>query len=329
MVLLKLKEISLMNVLMCFSVVTIHLTSNSVTSLRHDSFWYFMMFIINKFLTFAVPAFVFLSGFKLYNKYNDNKIDLKNFYIGRVKKIVIPYLIAFVVYFLFYIFENLIEWNEFFPSLLLGTLVAHFYYIIIAIQLYLLFPLLHKLLGKLGKIILALSFVSTIIFNQFVLFEYSDRFFGTYFFYFILGMFVAKYCTKKEIRPFWAYAIGFVPIAIIHIFLCYKMSLGDYWYRYSGIGQVMYVSLACIVIYNLCLKNRSKRLEKWVDFLNPHTFYIFLYHILVMNILQFVVYPHFNLSIKYQFILSLVIVYSAIFAYCWIRNQVKKNKPSH
>ena len=84
MVLLKLKEISLMNVLMCFSVVTIHLTSNPVTLLRHDSFWYLIMFIINKFFTFAVPAFVFLSGFKLYNKYKDNKIDLKQFYTRRL-----------------------------------------------------------------------------------------------------------------------------------------------------------------------------------------------------------------------------------------------------
>ena len=317
-----------MNVLMCFSVVTIHLTSNPVTLLRHDSFWYLIMFIMNKFFTFAVPAFIFLSGFKLYNKYNDNKIDLKHFYIGRLKKIVIPYLIAFVGYFLFYIFENLIEWKEFFHSLLLGTLVAHFYYILIAIQLYLIFPLLHKLFEKLDKIILVLSFISTIAFNQFLFFEYSDRFFGTYIFYFILGMFVAKYCAKKEIRPFLAYAIGFILIALIHIFLCYKMSLGDYWYKYSGVGQVLYVSFACVVIYNLCLKNKSEILGKWIYFVNPHTFYIFLYHILVMNILQFVIYPHFNLSIKYQFILSFVIIYSVIFAYCWIRNQVKKKKLS-
>ena len=317
-----------MNVLMCFSVVTIHLTSNPVTLLRHDSFWYLIMFIINKFLTFAVPVFVFLSGFKLYNKYKDNKIDLKHFYIGRLKKIVIPYLIAFVVYFTFYIFENLIEWKDFFPSLLLGTLVAHFYYIIIAIQLYLLFPLLHKLLGKFDKIILVLSFVSAIIFNQFGFFEYSDRFFATYIFYFILGMFVAKYCTKKEIQPFWVYVIGIVPITLVHIYLCYKMSLGGYWYKYSGIGQVLYVSLACIVIYNLCSKNKSKKLEQGIDFVNPHTFYIFLYHILVMNILQFVIYPHFNLSIKYQFILSFIIVYSVIFIYCWIRNPKKKKEQS-
>ena len=313
---------------MCFSVVTIHLTSNPVTLLRHDSIWYFIMFIINKFLTFAVPVFIFLSGFKLYNKYKDSKIDLKHFYIRRLKKIVIPYLIAFIVYFTLYILGNLAEWNAFFPSLLLGTLVAHFYYIIIAIQFYLLYPLLHKLFGKIDKILLALSFVSTIVFNQFVFFDYSDRFFGTYIFYFILGMFAEKYYTKKEIRPFWGYAIGVVLIALVHIYLYYKMSLGDYWYKYSGIGQVLYVSFACVVIYNLCLKNRSKRIEKLVDFVNPHTFYIFLYHIFVMNILQFVIYPRFNLSIKYQFLLSFVIVYTTIFAYCWLRNLIKKKKLS-
>ena len=48
-ILMKIKEISLVNVLMCFSVVTIHLTSNPVILLNHDSIWYFIMFFVNKF----------------------------------------------------------------------------------------------------------------------------------------------------------------------------------------------------------------------------------------------------------------------------------------
>jgi len=83
---MKLKEISLMNVILCFSVVMIHLTSSPLAVLRKDSIWYLIIFMINKGLCFCVPAFIFLSGFKLYGKYKDEKIDIKRFFLRKIKK---------------------------------------------------------------------------------------------------------------------------------------------------------------------------------------------------------------------------------------------------
>ena len=77
---MKLKEINLMNVILCFSVVMIHLTSSPLAVLRKDSILYLIIFIINKGLCFCVPAFIFLSGFKLYSKYKEEKIDVKKFF---------------------------------------------------------------------------------------------------------------------------------------------------------------------------------------------------------------------------------------------------------
>lgn len=325
---MKLKEINLMNVLLCFCVVLIHLTASPVTSLRHDSIWYLLFFAINKFLTFAVPGFIFLSGFKLHNKYKDNPIDIKKFYLGRFKKIVIPYIVAFLIYFVFYKFLNLVQLKEFLPTLLLGTLAAHFYYIIIALQFYLIFPLLTKLFLKYDKFLLALSLISTLTFNQFVRFSYSDRFFGTYIFYFVLGMFLSKINASINKKHLVIFSALFIPITLIHIYFSYKMSLGDFWYKPSGIGQVIYVSLACIVIYNLCLYFKNVKLEKAVNFVEPHTFYIFLYHILFMNILDFVIYPYFNLSIKYRFIISSIVIFSIILGYCYLRNYGQSKKLS-
>lgn len=325
---MKLKEINLMNVFLCFSVVLIHLTASPVTSLRHDSIWYLLFFVINKFLTFAVPGFIFLSGFKLHNKYKDNPIDIKKFYSGRFKKIVIPYIVAFSIYFVFYKFLNMVQFNEFLPALLLGTLAAHFYYIIIALQFYSIFPLLNKLFQKYDKVLLILSLISTFIFNQFVHFAYSDRFFGTYIFYFVLGMFLSKINASIKQKHLVIFSALFIPLTLIHVYFSYKMSLGGFWYKPSGIGQVIYVSLACIVIYDLCLYLKSTKLEKVVNFIEPHTFYIFLYHILFMNILDFVVYPFFNLSIKYKFLISSIIIFFIILGYCYIKNYFQKKKLS-
>ena len=325
---MKLKEINLMNVLLCFSVVLIHLTASPVTSLRHDSIWYLLFFAINKFLTFAVPSFIFLSGFKLHNKYKDNPIDIRKFYSGRFKKIVIPYIVAFLIYFVFYKLLNLVLLKDFFPALLLGTLAAHFYYIIIALQFYLIFPLLNKLFQKYDKVLLILSFISTLTFNQFVHFSYSDRFLGTYIFYFILGMLFAKINTSSNKKHLRSSLVLFTPLTIAHIYFSYKMSLGGFWYKPSGIGQSIYVSLACIVIYNLCIYFKNAKIEKIVNFIEPHTFYIFLYHILFMNILDFVIYPHFNLSIKYKFLISSAVIFLIILGYCYLRNHFQRKKLS-
>ena len=106
------------------------------------------------------------------------------------------------------------------------------------------------------------------------------------------------------------------------------MSLGNFWYKPSGIGQVIYVSLACIVIYNLCLYLKNTKVEKFVNFVEPHTFYIFLYHILFMNILDFVIYPYFNLSIKYKFLISSIVIFSIILGYCYLNNCIQRKKLS-
>lgn len=315
-----------MNVFLCFSVITIHLTADPVLYLRKDSIWYFIFFIINKSLSFAVPGFIFLSGFKLYNKYQNNKIDLKKFYEGRIQKIIFPYFIAYLIYFTFYRIMNVPNNTNFFSGLLLGTLTAHFYYIIIAVQFYLIFPLLNYLFNKCDKFILIFSFIATLIFAQFLIFNYSDRLFITYIFYFVFGMYIAKYYSQKQLDYIKVFAIIFVLILIAHIYLSYKMSLGFVWYKLSSIGQVVYVSLAIAILYYICNKIKNKKIEQITNFINPYTFNIFLYHILIMNIMHWCVFPNFNLSLKDKFIVNTMTILISIFSYCSIKNNIKKTR---
>ena len=78
------KGVSLMNVFLCFCVVMIHLTSSPLGVLEINSLAHIFIFIVNKILCFSVPAFIFLSGFKLYSKYGDEKIDISEFFKKRV-----------------------------------------------------------------------------------------------------------------------------------------------------------------------------------------------------------------------------------------------------
>ena len=110
---MKIKSISLMSVFMCFCVVLIHLTSFPVMEFEKGTSLYNVIYTINMFLRFAVPCFVFLSGYKLYNRYENEKIDLKKFYFGRIKKIVIPYLLSYTIYFMYFYMKNWVKENDY------------------------------------------------------------------------------------------------------------------------------------------------------------------------------------------------------------------------
>jgi peptidoglycan/LPS O-acetylase OafA/YrhL len=171
---------------------------------------------------------------------------------------------------------------------------------------------------------LGISFACTIALNQFFAFEYSDRFFATYFFYFVLGMFLAKRkdCEQTNISIFIKSGILLI-VSVFHLSLSYVMSIGEMWYRSSPFWQVVFSMLVILVTYGICKKTKDKSIDKITGFFNPHTFSIFLYHIFIIHVLQFVIYPHFNFTIKLKFLITSVVVCSIITLYCFIMNKIK------
>ena len=247
------KETVIMNAFLCLCVVLIHLTSMPLTTLSQDRVMYAIFFVINKLPCFCVPAFIFLTGFKLYSGYGEGKIDLKEFFKGRFIKIVIPYLIALVVYFIYFLYKNCIVFSEIPQYIFLGTLVAHFYYIIIAVQCYLLFPVLKNVFNKYPLVLLVVSLISTVCFNEFFKFPYSDRFVGTYIFYFVLGMMFKRYELGRKINKYYICSvIGLVIVAFLHMKLFYWQSLGLMMYHYASTVNIIYVFFCIVVMYGFC-----------------------------------------------------------------------------
>ena len=324
---MKLKQVNLMNVLLCSSVIMIHLTSSPLAVLNKESFWYLIIFILNKSLCFCVPAFLFLSGFKLFNKYKDENIDIKRYATGRIKKILIPYAISLGIYFVYFLIKDWIDLNNLVEYFLLGTLVAHFYYVIIALQCYVFFPLIKMIFEKYDKWILLFSLLSTILFQTFVYFRYSDRFIGAYVFYFVFGMFFAKYSNKiNTTKLLKGLIIPFGVIACIHIGLSYLSNIGKYIYLSSGLINIIYVTLAILVLYSICtiIYNNKEKQSKFIEIINADAYYIYLYHILLMHILQNEILCYFNLSIGHRFAISVIVVYFVIISICLLKNKVKK-----
>jgi len=325
----KFKEITIMNAFLCLCVIMIHATSAPLTTLTQGTFWHTFIFCVNKVLCFCVPAFIFLSGFKLHNKYKNTRINLGKFYLGRLKTIVIPYVISVLLYFWYFFAKEWVLLSELPEYIFLGTLSAHFYYIVIAVQFYLLLPLLLWAFKKFPKAFTVLSFICTLVFTEFFTFTYSDRFIGTYIFYFTMGMVFSEYkLYEKGKKLYISAAVIAAVLAVFHLWGLYKMSTGAYFYRYAEIMKLIYVTFAIVALYGLFifLAGKSPLTVRCSGGIGKASYDIYLYHILAISWLQYDVFPYHNLAPKWQLIITLAVVYGLAFIYSFIRSILSKKR---
>lgn len=323
------KAIIPMNAFLCLCVVLIHLTSVPLGTLNPDGIKYAWIFVINRIPCFCVPSFIFLSGFKLFSGYGEKKIELKRFFKGRLVKIVVPYVIAVLIYFIYFLLKNWVRISELPQYIFLGTLVAHFYYIIIAVQCYILFPLIKNLFNRHPVWISVIALMSTVCFNEFVKVPYSDRFVGTYIFYFVLGMLFKKYDLGEKIRKYYVIGvIGYVVVAVIHIRLFYVQASGLMIYRWASIVNILYVVLSIVVIYgaSMWISEKAKFIFNASKAVGDVSYNVYLYHILIMQILQYDILAGKDIAPATYFWILSCVVYGAIVVYTVLNYIIKRKK---
>ena len=117
----------------------------------------------------GVPLFLFISGFILYSKYNNNYKTF-NFYKKRFKRIIPAYLVfSFLYEFYFFIFKelhfqvNLVNIYKIIMDLLTATSFYHFWFFGLIFNFYLFYPLINKIVNKFKDKINYILFFSIII----------------------------------------------------------------------------------------------------------------------------------------------------------------------
>lgn len=196
----RLEELSILNVLFCLLVVLIHVLSQTVISLERTSWQYALVLIVHRLSFVSVPGFFFLSGLKL-TLPRSRPQPLVRYYLGRTKTLLLPYLLAAAVYYLYFV---AIGWYAFSPvqflqETALGTLSAPFYFLVALVQFILLAPLFRWLARRFHPVLLlplalGITWLSALYFNSILqlfvpgaAFSYSDRVFTTYLVYYLAG----------------------------------------------------------------------------------------------------------------------------------------------
>ncbi len=325
----KYKEITLLSAFLCLAVIMIHITATPATALEWGSVPHVFIFALNRGLSFAVPGFIFLSGFKLYSKYGQKKMSLGEFFRGRLLKIAVPYLIALAAYFAC---MRAVGWATFakIPEyVFLGTLAAHFYYIVIAVQLYILFPILKCIFDRFPIPLTVIALASTVVFNQLVIFPYSDRFFGTYIFYFVLGMCYSRYKPHLKSK-----ALGAIFTALtllvggVHFTTLYLALWKVEYYKYYGAVSVLYFTLAIAALMSIAawVTDKWDAVYKCARVLDAASYEIYLYHLLLVIFVERFITPRLALTPRWQFVVSFALLYGAAAAYAIIKHKLLKRK---
>lgn len=317
--------LTVMNAVLCLCVILVHLNNAPLQELPVENGWFIAAFSVNRVLSFVVPAFLFLSGYKLFARYREALLSVGRFYLGRARKIVLPYLVAVAVYFVYFYLKGWVYLNDLPEYVLLGTLAAHFYYVVIAVQFYLLFPLLRWLVTHWPRATLAVSFGCTLVFQQFNPIPYTDRCFAAYLFYFVLGMLVSRCPVReKNTKPFRILPVFWLVSAIFHTCLSYLQVAGKIAYSLSGTVNLFCATLAILLLFCVCVKLENTPLLQMGKIIENGSYAVYLYHVLAIFILQYDVYPRVEWPLALRYGISLAVVYGAAIIYTCLKSRFAK-----
>lgn len=262
---------------------------------KEEHFTSFLTFLINDPLDFirlffsyfghyGVQLFFFLSAYGLTISYNKSVVPYGNFIIGRLKKLYPAYIIAFLIFLTMEIllrqdiqtvlvegFEHLFLISNFIPQQAL-SLVGPWWFIVMIVQFYLVFPFLMAAFKKRGtKLLLILSLLSwllVVFINPMIEVHGLNvrHFFFGYFPELSLGIYLA---TKKEVT---------IDNRLV-ILLCVLFVLGN-------MNQVAWsvlsfnILLLSLLLYQILSKGikGNRVLNRTFLFYGGISFYLFLVH---------------------------------------------------
>lgn len=309
-------ELNVLRAIAILGVLTVHATSASTLKLvKHDSFAVYN--VINTLALFCVPAFVFLTGFTLFYHYGpgrDMRIgDWGAFYRKKLPQLIIPYVAFSILYQLAkYVIASKMTWDpallaqfagKFGANLREGTAYPHLYYILVAIQLYVMFPIFYYMVRKWPRIglgLIVLGFAIQWLFFGLHRIELhlpnKGTFAFTYFAPFLLGAFAGMYYPRfkawVDVRKSWrsrgfrtgttllwtmwaASAVTY--IVVWHITRINNKAMHPLWYE-AGYNVFTFTSVLVLLQAIFAWASRSGRVYRALDLIGTLSFGIYLIH---------------------------------------------------
>ena len=291
---------------------------------------------------YSVSLFILLMGITTFWSFERKKNSIKNIIKNKCISILIPYVIATFIYCVFYnkafnidvYIDKLIHFNASWP----------FYYVLLYIQLVVISPIVYYLVDLFSKkknhfiyemigllFVIAFSFFTTRYTNLFYIYGGGGKLFGgTYLILFYIGMLFAKYYNifnPSKAKSFFLFLIFLISTIICGFFIAFdklnidkSLPFGD-GVNPPSISLILYAILILLMVFFgekliINIKNNVvTNFLKKISFFGRHTLYIFLYHIIIRDILNKFMGTYDNIWLKRIVYFTLMIVGSLIIEY--------------
>lgn len=248
----------------------------------------------------GVDIFLFLSGVGMYFSLSKGS-NQKDFLLKRLKRVLIPYLVLSLPYWIYKDIFCLSEPMHFIEDYLLISFwtrgVKTTWYIALIIPLYLIYPLIYSIQERVDRsnktkyFFLAINGILCVVVTNIIINKYFPSFYAdteialTRIPVFIFGSFVAPFIKEKKKLSFGYIAIIILSIFGMYFWLNYKSEYPDLAvmiYRYSSFGIGLLVMLISVLLIDLAQRwNIYQDLLTW---LGGRTLEMYLIHIFVRRL---------------------------------------------
>ena len=260
-------------------VVLIHATSYYLLSVLNKTTFEevdFVTRLVDNLIHGAVPMFIFIAGYK----YSLNNIDktYKEYAISRTNKVIKPFLIISMIFFIKDIIINLESLNIAnsaisFLRIFIGYNIAYqLWYIPMYLFIVLTYPIIHKLI-KSEKI--RLIFIVGIVIIQYSLSWYSELLashpfdFIYYYLFFHMGLAFCKYDIKSKLKKLD------IKIIVTYLILALIITLNPISELNGPLRRFILWPMSVIAYYFFAVRIKDNRM---LQYLGKYSFYIFLLH---------------------------------------------------
>lgn len=289
-------ELDYVRAISMLGVIVIHVTSSFVYASSNLTIAGMNpAFLLNQLARFSVPLFILLSGVSLgFSRSADTYLS---FFQKRCVKILLPYLFWSCAYWLYY--HRGEELAHLGRALLRGGAASHLYFIVIMIQLYLLYPFLRRLVKRYPFPTLICALLISFVSQQAILDAGAGLIprgpilqnlwflFPSWLFYFVLGMVIGHFDVSRLCTWCGRHLWFLLPVALLFGGLyAYKSRLSG---NLDSIKISLFFYTPLVFLTLLALGNRLQEqhgLNRGISFLAAHSQTVFFMHLFVLTFLR-------------------------------------------
>lgn len=327
----RLEELSFLNAIACLLVVFIHVSSYGITNSTPDSLQAALLYFPWRLSAFVVPAFLFSSSLKISLRFEESITprSYMKYIAGRFKAVYLPYVVWSLVYLVAFVLIGYVAFSpaRFVKDLFWGAIASPFYYIVIAMQFYLLQPLWNQIVRHVPwhtaipisvLITFSASKLNAILSLWDLEFPYVDRIFPTYLIFWILGLYAGRNYEKirDRVESSTCSIVSASIIVIVFSFVPYLQYSRGIWLFDMTYFKVFTDILSITILLWSCLKLKTATpcIKKALFYISSASFSVYLSHCLFLTLATHFMLINGIQKISVLLIIRFLVCYSLPFA---------------